>query len=93
MDATRDSATPARSALDRLLFPDRWIYDSRHPRFWAGLCFAAGAWNLLLGICGTVMLRHRRWLALLALAAGTLQVLGGFRMYRLRLSARQPPRG
>jgi len=87
MCTTSDSAAPSRSALERLLVPDRWIYRSRHPRIWVGLCFTAGTWNLFLGILGTLTLRNRKWLGLLPLAAGVLQILGGFRMYQIRVSS------
>jgi hypothetical protein len=53
----------------------------------------AGTWNLLLGILGTLKLRDRRWLGLLPLAAGALQVLEGFRMYQIRISARHRSQG
>jgi hypothetical protein len=93
MSTTSDSAAPSRAALDRLLFPDKWIYRSRNPRAWVGLCFTAGIWNLFLGILGTLTLRDRKWLGLLPLAAGVLQILGGFRMYQIRVSARDRPQG
>lgn len=94
MYATSDSTTrSSRSALDRLLFPDKWIYRSRHPRAWVGLCLTAGTWNLFLGIRGTLTLRDRKWLGLVPLTAGALQLLGGVRMYQIRVSGRHRPQG
>jgi hypothetical protein len=93
MRTTRDTAAPSRSALERLLIPDKWIYRSRHPRIWVGLCFTAGTWNMFLGILGTLRLRDRKWLGLLPLAAGVLQILGGFRMYQIRVSSDDRPHG
>jgi hypothetical protein len=93
MYTTSDRTAPSRSALERLLFPDKWIYRSRHPRAWVGLCLTAGTWNLLLGTLGTLKLRDRKWLGLLPLTAGALQILGGFRMYQIRISARHRSQG
>jgi hypothetical protein len=48
-----------------------------------GLSFALGTWNLFLA---RRLLRSRRWLALLPLAASALQLSAGFRLYQLRVS-------
>ncbi len=47
MYAPTDNLTPSRSVLMRLLVRS-WEY--RHPRAWASFRFAAGVWNLFLGV-------------------------------------------
>lgn len=89
MQAQGDSADPSRSVLDRLLFfGNEWVYRYRHPRVLVGLSLFVGTWNLFLGIR---MLRNRKWLGLLPLASSGLQLLGGYRVYQIRVSPRERP--
>jgi hypothetical protein len=82
--AASDSTVPSRSALDRILFfRNEWVLRYRHPGVVVGVSFGLGAWNLLLA---TRLLRSRRWVALLPLAASALQLSAGFRLYQLRVS-------
>ena len=84
MHAASDSTVPSRSALDRILFfRNDWVLRYRHPGAVVGVSFALGTWNLFLA---TRLLRSRRWLALLPLAASALQLSAGFRLYQLRVS-------
>ena len=89
MQAQSDIAAPSRSVLDRLqFFGNEWVYHYRHPRVLVGLSLTFGTWNLLLGIR---TLRNRKWLGLLPLAAAALQLLGGYRLYQIRVSPRERP--
>jgi hypothetical protein len=141
MYATSDDTVPSLSALDRLLFfGNNRVLRYRHPRALVGLIFAAGTWNVFVGLlwlhvglsqnhdereedpCAVATgsglsparqsarsLRkfsqipesdrkflqqpgYRRWLGLVPLAAGALQCLGGFRLYRIRVSPHHPRR-
>jgi signal transduction histidine kinase len=70
-----DNVTPPRSVLMRLTVRS-WEY--RHPRVWAGFRFAAGVWNLFLGV---VLLSYGYW-------AGVVPLLGSvlifWTVYRLQ---------
>jgi hypothetical protein len=82
--AASDSIAPSRSALDRILFfRNEWALRYRHPGVVVGVSFALGTWNLFLAMR---LLRSRRWLALLPLAASALQLSAGLRLYQLRVS-------
>ena len=81
--------TPSSATLDKLLFfGNEWVDRYRHTRVVVGLSFAVGAWNLFLGIR---LLSHRKWLALLPLAASVLQFLAGYRLYQIRVGPRGRP--
>ena len=66
MRAPGDNVTPSRSVLMRLLVRS-WEY--RHPRVWAGFRFAAGVWNLFLGV---LLLSYGYWLGLVPLLGSVL---------------------
>jgi signal transduction histidine kinase len=70
-----NNVTPPRSVLMRLTVRS-WEY--RHPRVWAGFRFAAGVWNLFLGV---VLLSYGYW-------AGVVPLLGSvlifWTVYRLQ---------
>jgi hypothetical protein len=55
MYAPTDNVPPSRSVLMRLLVRS-WEY--RHPHAWAGFRFAAGVWNLFLGV---LLLSYGYW--------------------------------
>jgi signal transduction histidine kinase len=61
-----DNVTPPRSVLMRLLVRS-WEY--RHPRVWAGFRFAAGVWNLGLGV---LLLSYGYWFGLVPLLGSVL---------------------
>jgi signal transduction histidine kinase len=61
-----DIVTPSRSVLMRLLVRS-WEY--RHPRAWAGFRFAAGVWNLFLGV---LLLSYGYWVGLVPLLGSVL---------------------
>jgi signal transduction histidine kinase len=61
-----DNVTPPRSVLMRLTVRS-WEY--RHPRVWAGFRFAAGVWNLFLGV---VLLSYSYWVGLVPLLGSVL---------------------
>jgi signal transduction histidine kinase len=61
-----DNVTPPQSVLMRLMVRS-WEY--RHPRVWAGFRFAAGVWNLFLGV---VLLSFSYWVGLVPLLGSVL---------------------
>jgi signal transduction histidine kinase len=76
MPAPSDNLTPSRSVLMRLLVRS-WEY--RHPRVWAGFRFAAGVWNLFLGV---VLLSYSYWLGLVPLLGSVLIFWTVYRLQR-----------
>ena len=60
MHSPTDNVTPARPVLMKLLVRS-WEY--RRPRVWVGVRFAAGIWNLGLGV---LLLASGHWLGPLA---------------------------
>src|SRR5271170_4910574 len=66
MYAPTGNVTPSRSVLMGLLVRS-WEY--RHPRAWAGFRFAAGVWNLVLGV---LLLSYGFWLGLVPLVGSVL---------------------
>jgi hypothetical protein len=65
---------PPRSVLMRLLVRS-WEY--RHPRAWAGFRFAAGVWNLVLGV---LLLSYGFWLGLVPLVGSVLIFWTAYRL-------------
>jgi hypothetical protein len=80
MHAPTDNVPPSRSILTRLLVRS-WEY--RHPRFWVGVRFASGIWNLGLGI---LLLSYGYWLGLLPLAGAVVLFSVGYRIYQITQS-------
>ena len=81
MRAPTEEVTSSRPVLMRFLVRS-WEY--RHPRAWAGFRFAAGVWNLFLGV---LLLASFHWLGLLALLGAvplTGAVLIFWTAYRLQ---------
>jgi signal transduction histidine kinase len=66
MYAPTGDVTPSRSVLMRLLVRS-WEY--RHPRACAGFRFAAGVWNLVLGV---LLLSYGYWVGLVPLLGSVL---------------------
>ena len=66
MRAPSDDVTPSQPVLMRLVVRS-WEY--RHPRVWAGFRFAAGVWNLFLGV---VLLGYGYWVGLVPLLGSVL---------------------
>ena len=60
MRAPTDEVPSSQPALMRFLVRSR---EYRHPRAWVGFRFAAGIWNLFLGV---LLLASFRWLGPLA---------------------------
>jgi hypothetical protein len=83
MYAPNDNVTPRQPLAMRILVRS-WEY--RHPRAWAGFRFAAGAWNLFLGV---LLLASFHWLGPLAWL-GAVPLLGSvlvlWTAYRLQTS-------
>ena len=80
MYAPTDNVTPSRSVLMRLLVRS-WEY--RHPRIWVHVRFAAGIWNLFLGVfllAYAYQLRPLAWVAALPLAGAALLFWTGSRL-------------
>jgi signal transduction histidine kinase len=75
VSAPGDNAAPPRSILMRLVVRS-WEY--RHPRAWAGFRFAAGVWNLGLGV---LLLSNGYWFGLVPLLGS---VLVFWTVYRLQ---------
>ena len=77
MNAPTDNVTPSQPVLMRLLVRS-WEY--RHPRVWVRVRFAAGIWNLFLGVfllgvfllASGYQLRPLAWVAALPLAGAAL---------------------
>jgi hypothetical protein len=74
MYAPTGHVTPPRSVLMRLLVRP-WEY--RHPRACAGFRFAAGVWNLLLGV---LLLSYGYWLGLVPLLGSVLIFWTAYRL-------------
>jgi hypothetical protein len=74
MHAPTDIVTPSRPVLMRLLVRS-WEY--RHPRAWVRVRFAAGIWNLGLGV---VLLASSHWLGPLAWL-GALPLAGALLLF------------
>jgi signal transduction histidine kinase len=66
MRAPSDKVSPPRSLLMRFAVRS-WEY--RHPRVWAGFRFAAGVWNLFLGV---LLLSYGYWVGLVPLLGSVL---------------------
>jgi hypothetical protein len=80
MYAPTDNVTPSRSVFMRLLVRS-WEY--RHPRVWVRVRFAAGIWNLFLGVfllAYAYQLRPLAWVAALPLAGAALLFWTGSRL-------------
>jgi hypothetical protein len=80
MHATTDNVTPSRSVLMRFLVRS-WEY--RHPRVWVRVRFAAGIWNLFLGVfllAYAYQLSPLAWVAALPLAGAALLFWTGSRL-------------
>jgi hypothetical protein len=80
MYAPTDNVTPPRSVFMRLLVRS-WEY--RHPRVWVRVRFAAGIWNLFLGVfllAYAYQLRPLAWVAALPLAGAALLFWTGSRL-------------
>ena len=74
MYAPTDNVTPSRSVLMRLLVRS-WEY--RHPHAWAGFRFAAGVWNLFLGV---LLLSYGYWVGLVPLLGSMLVFWTAYRL-------------
>jgi hypothetical protein len=74
MHAPTDIVTPSRPVLMRLLVRSR---EYRHPRAWVRVRFAAGIWNLGLGV---VLLASSHWLGPLAWL-GALPLAGALLLF------------
>ena len=85
MNAPTDNVTPSQPVLMRLLVRS-WEY--RHPRVWVRVRFAAGIWNLFLGVfllgvfllASGYQLRPLAWVAALPLAGAALLFWTGSRL-------------
>jgi hypothetical protein len=80
MHAPTANLAPSQPVLMRLLVRS-WEY--RHPRAWAGVHFAAGVWNLFLGILLLAFaprLGQLTWLAALPLAGTALAFWTAYRL-------------
>jgi hypothetical protein len=80
MYATTDNLTPQQPVLMRLLVRS-WEY--RHPRTWTLVRFAAGIWNLFLGVfllATGPWLGQLTWVAAIPLAGAALLFWTGSRL-------------
>src|SRR5260370_16207579 len=77
MHTATDNVTPPRPVLMKLLVRS-WEY--RRPRVWVGVRFAAGIWNLGLGV---LLLASGHWLGPLAWL-GALPLAGAGRLFLTR---------
>ena len=66
MRAPTDGVTSSQPALMRFLVRSR---EYRHPRAWAVFRFAAGVWNLFLGV---LFLSYGYWVGLVPLLGSVL---------------------
>ncbi len=74
MYAPTANVTPSRSVLMRLLVRS-WEY--RYPRACAGFRFAAGVWNLVLGV---LLLSYGYWVGLVPLLGSVLIFWTAYRL-------------
>ena len=74
MYAPADNVLPSRSFLMRLLVRSR---EYRHPHGWARFRFAAGIWNLFLGV---ILLSYGYWVGLVPLVGAPLIIWTAYRL-------------
>jgi signal transduction histidine kinase len=74
MHAPTDRVAPSRPVLMRFLVRS-WEY--RYPRAWAGFRYAAGTWNLALGV---LLLSYGYWLGLVPLLGSVLIFWTAYRL-------------
>jgi hypothetical protein len=83
MHAPADNLTPPQPLLMRVLVRS---WDYRHPRAWAGVRFACGAWNLFLGVlllASSHWLGPLAWLGAVPLVGAVLLFWTGYRLQRI----------
>ena len=87
MHAPTDEVPSSQPALMRFLVRSR---EYRHPRAWVGFRFAAGVWNLILGVLLLASVRWLgplTWLAVLPLAGAALIFWTVYRLQQDRVQS------
>lgn len=82
MHVPADNLTPPQPLLMRALVRS---WDYRHPRAWARVRFACGAWNLFLGVlllASSHWLGPWAWLGVVPLVGSVLLFWTGYRLQR-----------